>query len=144
MDPKLKLMALYMIKKQEGVRHHVYECTEGYATIGAGRNISKFGIGLRDSEIDFMLANDIEFFNEKLEEHYQWFPWLTRERKFALISMAFQLGMKGFSKFVKMLKAFRESDFDKASTEMLLSTWANQTPNRAMQLAQIIRTGVME
>ena len=143
-DAKLKFMALYLLKKQEGVRKHVYKCTEGYDTIGVGRNVSKYGLGLRDSEIDFMLTNDIEYFYDELETRYSFFSDLSKERKLALMSMAFQLGMKGFSKFVKMLEALEEGDYDRASSEMLLSKWAKQTPNRAMELARIIQTGKMD
>jgi len=54
-----------MIKRHEGVKSKVYKCTQGYETIGVGRNISESGLGLSDDEIDYLLHNDLERCNEE-------------------------------------------------------------------------------
>ena len=47
-----------MVKRHEGVKSHVYKCTQGFETIGVGRNISESGLGLSPDEIDYLLHND--------------------------------------------------------------------------------------
>ena len=48
-----------MLKRHEGVKSHAYKCSAGKVTVGVGRNIDENGgIGLTDSEIDMLLAND--------------------------------------------------------------------------------------
>jgi len=43
-----------------------------------------------------------------------------------------------------MSAALEKRYFELAGAEMLFSKWAEQTPKRAMELAQIIKTGEME
>jgi len=44
------------------------------------------------------------------------------------------------SKFVKFKDCLMKKDYVSASSEMLSSRWANQTPNRANELAEIMRS----
>jgi len=143
MDPKLKFMAVKLLKRHEGISSHVYKDHLGYETIGIGRNISKIGMGLRNCEIEFMITNDIDYFYTQLEGRYHWFKELNDARKLALISMAFQLGLNGFSKFNKMILALNVQNYEQAATEMLQSRWAKQTFNRAHELSIIMKTGEM-
>ena len=53
--------------------------------------------------------------------------------------MVFKLGKTGVSKFPNMWKALAELNYVGASYEMLDSRWAKQTPNRAKDMAQIMK-----
>lgn len=53
--------------------------------------------------------------------------------------MAYQMGLTGCLNFKNMWKALEDSDYSKAADEMLDSNWAKQTPNRANEMANIIR-----
>ena len=55
--------------------------------------------------------------------------------------MCFQLGENGVRGFTKMLAAVRAADYETAADGMLESAWARQTPERAQELATIMRTG---
>ena len=59
---------------------------------------------------------------------------LPREVQHILVNMCFQLGQRGLSNFKQMGKAIEESDWGKASVEMMDSRWASQTPERAERL----------
>jgi hypothetical protein len=52
--------------------------------------------------------------------------------------MAFQLGKTNLAKFFKFRKAIGNGDWVEASSEMLNSKWAKQTPNRVEKLAKLM------
>ena len=75
-------MIIEMLRKHEGVETHAYKCTAEKITIGVGRNIDPAGgIGLSDSEIDFLLANDVARVNKELIISFPWFSELDNVRK---------------------------------------------------------------
>lgn len=118
---------------------HAYEDHLGYLTIGVGRLIDKRrGGGISESEAMHLLDNDIARVVLRLdgERGFKEFPPVVKE---ALVNMAFQLGHRGVINFKKMWQALRESDWEKAADEALDSKWAEQTPNRAKEIAQMIR-----
>lgn len=129
------------LRLHEGVRSKVYLCSEGYETIGVGRNVSESGIGLSDDEIAYLLANDIARCEHELAERFDWFDNLDPVRQDALVDMAFNLGVTRLSQFKNMLGALSESRFDDAATEALDSKWARQVGQRAQTVAAMIRTG---
>jgi lysozyme len=49
--------------------------------------------------------------------------------------MAYQMGVKGLMNFKMTLMAIAQKDYKTASTRMLASLWAKQTPKRAQTLA---------
>ena len=135
MDLKSQLL------RDEGVVRHAYEDSLGFTTIGVGRLIDfRRGGGLRDGEIDFLLGNDIE---EKTAQVLAALPWaskLSETRRAVLINMAFQLGINGLLKFKRALGSIEDGQYSEAAMEMLDSTWAKQTPARAMRLATQMET----
>ena len=128
--------------RDEGVVRHAYEDSLGFTTIGVGRLIdARRGGGLRDSEIDFLLHNDIA---EKTAQVLAALPWafkLSKPRQAVLINMAFQLGIGGLFKFKRMLGSVEDGQYGEAAAEMLDSLWAQQTPDRAKRLAKQMLTG---
>jgi lysozyme len=64
---------------------------------------------------------------------------LSPIRQEVLVEMVYQLGLTGVLGFRRMLDALRQSDYRLASVEMLRSRWAEQTPNRASELALRMR-----
>lgn len=129
------------LRLHEGVRSKVYLCSEGYETIGVGRNISDSGIGLSDDEIAYLLANDIARCEKEIAERFDWFDDLDPVRQDALVDMAFNLGISRLAQFQNMLGALSEGRFDDAAAEALDSRWASQVGQRAQTVAAMIRTG---
>ena len=134
---------LEMLRKHEGVETHAYKCSAGKTTIGVGRNIQKdSGLGLSEEEIDFLLSNDIIRCIKELKKEYRWFGDLDEVRSAAIVDMFFCLGSTRFRKFLKMIAALEIADYSKASTEMLDSKFAKQTKGRALELSEMLKTGM--
>jgi len=132
---------LNLIKEHEGVVKHAYQDSRGYWTIGVGRLIDeKLKGGLSDDEIDYLLANDVKRCEDEAVT-YPFYAKMDEARKAVIICMLFQLGRPNFDKFQNFQAALLVGDFQLASNEMLNSLWARQTPNRANELSQMMRTG---
>ncbi len=66
---------------------------------------------------------------------------LSQARQDVLINMLFNLGLKRFHSFKKMLRALEQHDYETAADEMLDSRWARQVKERATELAKTMRNG---
>lgn len=132
---------LEMLKRHEGVRSHVYLCSAGYETIGAGRNISKSGMGLSDDEVDYLLENDIVRVIKELSSEYPWFKDLDAVRKDAMIDISFNLGATRLRGFKRALAAMEVADYTTAAKEFLDSKWSRDVKGRATELCYMIETG---
>ena len=128
--------------RDEGVVRHAYEDNLGFLTIGCGRLIdARRGGGLSDSEIDFLLANDIGEKSTQVLEALPWASELSEPRLAVLINMAFQMGIRGLLQFKRMLGSVEDGQYAAAALEMVNSLWAKQTPARAMRLAEQMESG---
>ena len=121
-----------MLEGEEGRRRTVYKDSMGIATIGVGRNLE--GKGLDDSEINYLLENDIIDVYEDAKRMHPWILELSEPRRDALLAMLFQLGLNKFSQFQLMLAAARAGHWDEAARQLLDSTFAKQVPARAGRL----------
>lgn len=127
-----------MIKRHEGFRRFPYRCTAGKLTIGYGRNLED--VGISEDEAEMLLLNDVERCWEQLSQ-FDWFHDLNEARQWALVDMLYNLGFSRFMGFKKMLAALERRDYESAAAEMLDSKWARQVGNRAIELAEIMRSG---
>ncbi len=137
---------------EEGLRLRKYRCSEGFETIGVGRNLEsnpytaeelsniKDPDNLTEDEAMMLLDNDIFKCVKKLNK-LNAYLYADKQRRYALLSMCFQMGFEGLCKFKKMLLAMDDKDYDKASIECLDSSYAKQTPARANRIAHLIKTG---
>ena len=129
---------LKRIKHHEGFRKSVYQCTEGYDTIG-------YGFAIKDLEMDEDIAEEIlirkvEKLIKRVRARFDWLDSVPREVQGVLVEMSYQMGLSGVSKFKKALHAMQMFQWKLAATELLDSRWAKQTPNRAKELSNIIRS----
>jgi len=126
------------LKRHEGYRRLVYECTRGVLTIGIGRNLES--VGISEKEAEMLLENDIQEaidqLNKKdlLEGH-------DEVRQAVLINMTFNLGVNGLLKFRKSIRHWRNKEYDLFADEILRSRWARQVGQRAKELSEQARTG---
>jgi len=131
-----------MLKRHEGVKSHAYRCSSNKITVGCGRNIDENGgIGLTDSEIDMLLANDIKRVEQELKDRFSWYRNLDSVRREAMIDIAFNLGITKLLGFKKALAAMESGDYFWASTEFNASRWAEQVGYRSDELCDMIETG---
>lgn len=131
------------LRRDEGVKATAYQDHLGYWTIGVGRLIDprKPGAGLRPDEIDYLLANDIKDRVAALRKALPWFDKLDAPRQGVLVNMAFQLGTAGLLEFKKTLALIQNGEYSSAALQMMVSKWAQQTPERARRLAEQMKTG---
>ena len=127
------------LKRHEGLRLKAYQCTANRTTIGYGRNLDDKGI--TQAEADLMLENDVLFLMSVLPVKIPFFNGLNKPRADVLVNMAFNLGINGLLNFKKMLSAIDDGYFTKAAAEMLDSKWAFQVGDRALELAEQMKTG---
>ena len=132
-----------MIKRHEGFRQFPYKCTAGKLTIGYGRNLTDKGISL--IEASKLLAYDISSAQIGVCGVFAFsaaelgpIPQVVYR---ALVDMMFNLGFTRFKGFKKMIAAIKEKDWNLAADEMLDSKWAKQVGQRAIELAEMVRSG---
>ena len=133
----------------EGLRKKPYDDQTGRAlkrgtrlrgklTIGVGRNLTDRG--LSRTEIMILFDRDITIARSGAKV-YQYFADLNEPRQAVCISMVFNCGVVGWSSFKRTHEALRLGDFEEASIELLDSQYATTVGDRALQLAEILRTG---
>ena len=150
----------------EGFSSYVYLDAKNFISIGYGLTVGRLGkacsdealfpegVGLTEPQARVLLRDRLNAIETELQEHreadgYRLLVWSDgfegdRARQFrseVLIEMAYQMGMTGLLKFKKMWRALSAENYRGAAHEMLDSLWAKQTPNRAEELAEIMRTG---
>lgn len=137
------------IKENEGFRDHIYKDTLGFDTIGYGfkvGSLSKDELELNGGIIEPMSKEAADkILKKKLakltSKIYDAIPWLNnspKEVQEVVIEMAYQMGVGGVLKFKNTLNFIKENEYKNASSNMMKSLWAKQTPNRAKKLASII------
>ncbi len=125
------------IKQHEGFRSTVYQCTEGYDTIG-------YGFTIKDLELDediaeLILIRKLADLQERISSTFSWFSNADEVVKDIVTNMCYQLGISGFSKFKKTIYYLETEQYEEASIEMLDSLWHKQTPNRSKELSEELR-----
>jgi len=143
--------ALKIITIEEGFSARPYLCSEGYPTVGYGQRIGKknaeiklFDFFMPEPVASLWMQQNIDYILDEMEYNDDIASALescNSIRESVLISMAYQMGVKGLSSFKDMLTAIEFGDFDQASEHALDSKWARQTPERADRHAEMLRTG---
>ena len=131
-----------------------YKCPSGYLTLGIGRNLEANPLtveerkvcgdwrhGITKNAAFYLLRNDIKRVQRECQNNIPFFDKLDNERQYALLDMAFNLGITGLLKFKLMLEAIGVRNFNKAAEECLNSRYAKQTGKRAKRIAETIKTG---
>ena len=130
------------IKKHEGFRNKVYLDHLGNRTIGYGH------LCLSDENWDDDKVYDSKELNKTFEYDFN-IACKDAEKLIAresihpdafgcLVNLTFNIGFPRASKFVKMLAALKKQEYKTAAKEILDSRYANQVPNRARELSEIL------
>jgi len=138
-----------LLVEHEGYKTKPYQDHLGNWTVGAGHKIVD-----KDTLAKLNKGESIEYQPEQLmgffekdyntaytgaKQNFKDFDSYPDELQHALLSMNYQLGTEGTSKFEEMRKALDEKDWDKAASEAGNSKWAKQTPVRAAYLQSKLR-----
>ena len=132
------------IKEHEGFRDQVYKDSLGFATIGYGHLVLpndpyEEGVTYSKEDLEKVFDGDFDTACSNANQLIKDLP-LHHQAKCVLIEMVFQLGIGGVSKFKNMWKALGEGNYQTASEEMLDSRWAKQTPKRATDLSNVMKS----
>ena len=132
------------IKEHEGYRDQVYKDSLGFATIGYGHLVLptdpyEEGVTYNKEDLEKVFDGDFDTACSNANQLIKDLP-LHHQAKCVIIEMVFQLGIGGVSKFKNMWKALGEGDYQTASEEMLDSRWAKQTPKRATDLSNVMKS----
>ena len=142
------------IKEHEGFRSIPYcdacsknfrECTctpklSGKLTVGYGWNLEGHPI---TEELATVVLNHqiIEAYDDVSEYLKEVWDDLSDNRQRVLVNMRFNLGAKSFRTFVRTLRAVMVGRYEDAANSMLVSKWAKQVGQRAVYLAELMRSG---
>jgi lysozyme len=135
------------LTRTEGRTAHIYDDTTGKApvlatggkvTVGIGHNLSDKGIP--DHIIELLFVHDL---NEAAMDAQTLvaFAKLDAIRQTVLVDMVFNMGLPKVKGFVNTLGHMAAGRWALAADGMLNSLWAKQVGNRAIELAEIMRTG---
>ncbi len=139
-----------IIKLEESFRAKPYYCSEQFPTVGYGKRVGNKNDPLPN--ITVTEKESLDFVRKRIDESItqlsNTYPtaWskCNTQRQAILISMVYQLGLTGVSKFKKMWAALESSNFEEASKQMLDSLWAKQTKNRALRHAKTMKDGTLD
>jgi lysozyme len=125
--------------RDEGLRLKPYKDTAGKLTIGVGRNLTDRGV--TQTEAIYLLNNDMDVADLDCRALLPWWDTIDPVRQGVLVNMCFNLGADRFKKFVNTLALVQAHDYERASIQMLQSLWAEQVGDRALRLADQMRSG---
>jgi len=116
---------------------------EGFSPVAYPDPLTKgkpytFGHGLTsitEAESIEIVKNRIVSIRAQLSTLYPPYAKLPEDVRDILEEMAYQMGIKGLMAFKNTLIAISNKDYKTASTNMMNSLWAKQTPKRAQTLA---------
>jgi lysozyme len=139
-EMRVKLKGLVITHEDEKLMPYLDTCNPPNVSIGIGRNIT--GRGIFADESNLMFENDSNYFHNFLYEQFEWYQNLNEARQCALIDMCF-MGTKKFLEFHNMISYLKEGNFEEAAKEIINSQYEKEVHQRAHDLANIIRTGVL-
>jgi lysozyme len=127
-----------MIKRHEGYRDRIYRDSVGVLTVG-------WGCALHEGKHFPAYVNERLFRNDFLsaiEDYKSLKLGLDSVREAVVIDMIFNLGLEGFKGFKNTIKHIQAGEYEDAAKHMLDSKWARQVKSRAVELAEMMKTGV--
>lgn len=132
------------LERVEGKRNRVYKDTKGFLTVGIGHNLDARGIS--DNIVSALLTEDIQSFEEVLDDKLPWWRDLDDVRQEVMLELVFNMGwgngLSGLSSFKNTLPAIRAGDYEKAARGLRNSKWARDVKDfRASTLIEALREG---
>ena len=128
------------LKQDEGWVPHAYQDHLGFWTLGYGFLIDQRRGGQIPRPVaDFWLQWEIDQRWKMLSDALPWFEDAPGQVQRALVSMCYQLGLRGLLSFRQTLALLEDGRYTEAADQALQSRWAEQARNRAMRVTDWIR-----
>ena len=145
------------LKMHEGCSLKPYKCPAGKLTIGIGRNVEgnpftteeliavgDWKHGITRETAHMLCRNDINRCIRECKKNIPFFNKLDKERKYALIDLCFNMGIRTLLTFKKTLANIGYGNYKTAAEQLLQSKYAKQVGKRAVRIAKLIETGRWE
>ena len=152
-DPRLLAQLMRhegAVRDSDGL-HRAYACPAGRLTIGYGHNLDASPVPglsgasrLTEEQAQELLRLDCLKYAAGLDRELPWWRSLAPARQAVLLDMAFNLGLRSLTGFVRTLDAIHRGDWQAAKSGMLNSRWARQVGRRAVELATQMVSGEWE
>jgi lysozyme len=126
------------LKQEEGFSATPYKDSVGIWTIGYGTNISTISA----DEAEWLLQNRLSLAAEALVTALPWVESLDDVRLGVLVDLVYNLWIVQFLQFHNTIEAVRTGQWAAAKAGLLNSLWAKQVGPRAINLAEMMLTGV--
>ena len=130
---------LLQLKAHEGCRLDVYRDTGGLLTIGYGHCLDRKGVTQRVA--DLMLEDDVTDAELICRVRFAFWKDLSPARQDAFVNLVFNLGGRGLAGFTQFIRACEDGAWEQARLHLLDSKYATQVGQRAVELAEQIRSG---
>lgn len=127
-----------LIKKHEGFRKNMYQCSQGFNTIGYGLNLDA---GISRGLAEAILQYQVSVVKTQCMDSFPWFHELDEVRQSVVLDMVYNLGLDGFKRFKKTIDYIEHGLYLSAGEEMLDSLWARQVGSRAIRLYEMMQSG---
>lgn len=149
----LLALCVSSVTSHEGFRHKQYKDTNGWS-IGNGYSLTQNPLhldkktivnfkrkGISEATSRKLVSNVCSQNKQLLEAKYEWFNKLSDARAMVLLDMSYNMG--SIDEFDKTLRYLNVGKTTLASQEMLRSRWARQVRHRAVELSQIMKSGIV-
>lgn len=129
------------LKIHEGYRGKMYKCSAGVWTVGYGHNLESNTIST--SAAGYILKEDIAKTDRELKKRCPIYRDIWGPRRYALLDMAFNMGVGRLLGFVKMWKAIAKGDWNEAAHQAWDSKWRREdvSEERSSYIIETLRTG---
>lgn len=131
-----------LIAKHEGCRLDAYQDTLGNFTIGYGHLLeAPVPAHCTQEQAEEWLTRDIQRADDRCGLFIPAWDEYDPVRQAVFVDMAYNLGIRGLLAFKKFLMSAHLKRWDEAAGHMLNSLWASQVKSRAVEDAEMFRTG---
>jgi lysozyme len=137
MDSSKAVKIRKMLERDEGLRLKPYRCSQGFLTIGVGRNLDANGISKATAHQ--MLSEDVEAAIRACKRIFdQLFDHWSENRQLGWINLAFNLGFASLSQFKNTIRAARVGDWLLVEKGLRSSLWCKQVGPRSERVIEMI------
>src|SRR3990167_2004489 len=100
------MTGLRQLERHEGKRNKMYRDSLGIETIGVGHNLRDKAIS--DRAVEVIFDDDVNDVLRDLSREFPGYEELNEPRRWVLINMAFNMGVKGLLDFKNTLEAIKD------------------------------------
>jgi lysozyme len=126
-----------MLERDEGIRLKPYKCSQGFLTIGIGRNLDS--VGISKATAYQMLDEDVEAATRGCKRIFEeLFDTWSENRQLGWINLAFNLGFASLSQFRNTIRAARVGDWQSVELGLRKSLWCKQVGSRSERVIKMI------